>query len=489
MAKKYVIGLDLGTTSSKAVVFDLNGKVTAESERLLTTYFPEPGWVEQDPAEIMEASIQAVKEAVQLSGVRGSELAGIGISCAMHSLICADAEGKPLTKAMIWSDARSGEQADRLKREGGYEAFRRTGTPIHPMSPFVKMHWMRETSFEPFSQAAYFFSVKDYLLYQWFGLRVIDYGMASASGLFNGDTLCWDEDLLKFIGVKKEQLSTPVPPTELLTGITPKAAEMMGIPAELPFAVGSADGQLANLGVGAIEPGEVVVTVGTSGAVRQWMTGFRTDPLLETFCYRFSGDESIVGGPTNNGGIALQWLKELFNHQGTYEDFISEAEKSPIGADGLIFLPYVNGERAPLWNQNARGSFIGMSIAHQKHHFIRAVLEGISLNLYQIGQSLDRLAGSAEKLYVNGGLARSPLWTQMVADIFGKPVYLPESHHSAAWGAAWVMLVSAGLADSFESIKKNIPMKGIIMPDEERHGRYMAVYDRFSLLAKGLPQP
>ncbi len=486
MTKDFVIGLDLGTTSVKAVVFHLNGIVLAEAEQLNKSYFPEPGFAEQDPDELLESSILAVKEAVEKSGVKSSELAGIGLSCAMHSLICGDRNGNPLSRAIIWSDGRSVEQAEKLKKSGGFETYSKTGTPIHPMSPYVKLVWMKETNFEPFKKAAYFFSVKEYVLYRWFGKRVVDYAMASATGLFNGRTLQWDEDILNKLELNRDQFSKPVPPTEVLSGLNQDIAQRMGIPADLPFAIGSADGQLANLGVGAILPGEIVITVGTSGAVRQWTSGFPTDDRQESFCYRFSSDTSIIGGPTNNGGIAIEWLKGVLNFQGDTSDFIAEAEKVPIGADGMLFLPYVNGERAPLWNQDAKGTFYGMTITHQKGHFVRSVLEGISFNLYTISLGLKRLAGEPEKIYINGGLARSPFWLQMMADIFGKNIYVPESHHSAAWGAAWIALIALGKANSFEEIKKNIPMSEIIVPNEQNHVLYQKVFEKYTRLAKDM---
>lgn len=487
MTKEFVIGLDIGTTSAKAVVFNINGKVAAEAEKLTKTYFPEPGWVEQDPDELLAASKLAVKEAIEKSGVSPQELIGIGFSCAMHSLICTDKNGTPLSRAIIWSDGRSSEQAERLKKtDSGLAFYQKTGTPIHPMSPLVKMVWMKETDYEPFNQAAYFLSVKEYIIYKWFGSRVVDFSMASATGLFNGHTLKWDEDILDFLQINKKQLSEPVPPTELLTGIRTEVAQEMRIPENLPFVVGAADGQLANLGVGAILPGEIVITAGTSGAVRQWTTGFQTDVLHETFSYRFTSDTSITGGPTNNGGIALEWLKGLLNYQGSYDEFTAEALRAPVGANGLIFLPYVNGERAPLWNQQAKGTFYGMTIGHQKEHFVRAVLEGISLNLFQISLALKRLAGEPEKIYINGGLARSPFWLQMMADLFGKNIYMPESHHSAAWGAAWTALVALGEASSFEDIKKNVPMSGIITPNEQNHKLYQQIYEKYVRLAKDM---
>ncbi|WP_078412560.1 gluconokinase [Priestia abyssalis] len=486
MSRQFVIGLDIGTTSVKAVVFNIYGKVIAEIEKMITSYYPQQGWVEQNPIEIEQSAVQAVKDAVDQAGIQNNELLTIGFSSAMHSLICVNAKGEPLSQALIWADGRSSGQAERLMQEEGIKLYSKTGMPIHPMSPFVKLLWMKEVEYEPYLKANYFMSIKEFLIQEWFGQRVIDYSMASATGLFNAKTLQWDEEILELVKINKEQLSKIVPPTECLTGIKNDVAEKMGISSEIPFVIGAADGQLANLGIGAISPGEVAVTVGTSGAIRQFTKGFQISDKHETFCYAFTEEYSIIGGPTNNGGIALQWLKELLNDQGNFDEFTAEAKRVAPGAEGILFLPYINGERAPLWNQQAKGNFYGLSVTHKKEHFIRAVLEGITFNLYQIGKSLENLAGAPQKIYVNGGLSRSPLWLQILADVFGKEVYVSESHHSAAWGAAWTALVAIGKVDSFEDIKKNIPMGQAIRPNEKNHEIYSTVYAKYEKLAKDL---
>lgn len=483
MAKKYIIGLDIGTTSVKAVVFDRKGKVIAETEQLNTSFYPEPGFVEQDPDVIVSASVFVLKAVMEQANMTANELISVGFSCAMHSLICVDKNGHALSRAMTWADGRSSEQAEQLLKEKGLSFYEKTGTPIHPMSPLTKFIWMREMGFAPFEKAAYFMSLKEYLIFHWFNERVVDYSMASASGMFNGALLDWDEEILAHVGVVKKQLSAPVSPTHTLTGLNSIVAKYIGLPEDLPFVIGAADGQLANLGSGAILPGEVAITAGTSGAVRQWTTAFRPNEKHETFCYMFTSDTAIIGGPTNNGGIALDWLKKTLNYSGTYTEFTEEAAQVELGAGGLFFLPYINGERAPLWNQKARGTFFGLSITHEHPHFVRAVLEGITFNLYQIAETLERLAGPSEKIYVNGGLARSPIWIQMLADVFGKQIYMSESHHSAAWGAAWTALVALGEVSSFADIKENVPPGDVVEPDMARHGHYQKLYKKYAALA------
>ncbi|MFS0863799.1 gluconokinase [Fredinandcohnia sp. 179-A 10B2 NHS] len=486
MSQQYVIGLDIGTTSAKAVVFTLSGKVVAEAEELITSYYPKQGWVEQNPVEIEQSAVQAISKAISFAGVQKNEILTLGFSAAMHSLICMSEYGEALSQGIIWADGRSTEQANRLIETNGIEIYSRTGMPIHPMSPLAKLIWMKENNFDPYQKASYFISIKEYLIVKWFGKRVIDYSIASATGLFNGKSFEWDEQAVNNAGISRDQLSQIVPPTYQLTGMNKDVAEQMGISSEMPFVIGAADGQLANLGIGAISPGEVAVTVGTSGAIRQFANGFQSNTNHETFCYAFSEEYFIIGGPTNNGGIALQWLKELLNYGESFDRFTAEAGKVEPGADGLFFHPYINGERAPLWNQQAKGNFFGMSITHKREHFVRAVLEGITFNIYQIGKALENLAGEPKKLFVNGGLARSTIWLQMLADIFGKEVYVPESHHSAAWGAAWTALVGIGKANSFEEIKENIPMGEPVIPNQETHQKYQQIFEKYTALTNDL---
>jgi len=236
MSSEFVIGLDIGTTSVKACVFTLNGKLVADVEKLNTSFYPHQGWVEQDPIEIEQSAILAIREVIEKAAIDRNELVTIGFSAAMHSLVCIDEEGTPISPALIWADGRSYEQAEKIINTRGDKVYSQTGTPIHPMTPFVKLVWMKETEYEPYKRAQYFMSIKEYLLQCWFGKRVIDYSMASATGLFNPETHKWEQELLELAGIKEKQLSEIVPPTKTLTGINQAKAEEMGINPQMPFA-------------------------------------------------------------------------------------------------------------------------------------------------------------------------------------------------------------------------------------------------------------
>ena len=482
--RELVIGLDIGTTSVKAVVFARDGKVVHEAEQLINTFYPKESYVEQNPKEIEEKSRLVLQTVLQQTS--SENVLAVGISCAMHSIICVNKNGEPLSPMLIWSDGRSNDLIEQLTDEEKQQMYGRTGTPIHPMAPIWKLKWMKENQYVPYSQAHYYLSMKDYLLFQWTGELVTDYSMASASGLMNIHKLSWDKDALEVAGIKEEQLPRIVPPTYILSKLNNQMKQELQWPIDTKLVIGAADGQLANLGNGAIEAGEVAVSVGTSGAIRQMISGQHVNENGETFSYAFTNQSSIIGGPTNNGGIALQWLMDMMEFEGTHEEFIVGAEKVAIGSEGLLFIPYINGERAPVWNQKARGNFFGLSITHKREHLVRAVLEGIVFNLFKIGKSLEEIAGKPKTISVNGGLSKSPLWVQIMADVFGQEIQLAETHHAAAWGAAWTALVAIEEEISFTTIKQHIPIEGRIEPNMEAHERYMEIFKKYNRLEQDI---
>ncbi|WP_335868887.1 gluconokinase [Bacillus sp. 2205SS5-2] len=486
MKKHYILGLDIGTTSAKAIIFDRNGNVHTEHEIPYPLSHPQPGWVEQDPDEIEQAAKRAIKIVLSKSNLANGTLIGVGISAAMHSLILLDANHTPLTPSIIWADGRSVEQANKMKNTEGLSIYLKTGTPIHPMSPFIKLLWMKETKYEPYQKAAKIISIKEYILLKWFGKMVVDYSIASATGLFNIHKLMWEPSALALAGISEEQLSKPVPPTEIFQGMKENIALEMGIPLDLPFVIGGSDGPLANLGIGAIDESDVAITIGTSGAIRKMTSRPQTDSNQDIFCYAFSQDLWVMGGPTNNGGIVFRWLKTVLGEKETdlalrqekdvYELLSELAAKAKPGSNDLLFLPYLNGERAPHWDAFARGSYIGLTESHQKPHLIRAGLEGVIYNIYTISETLERLGGPSQTLLASGGFARSPLWLQILADIFGKEVKVPRSHQSSAWGACWTALYALNEVNSFYQIKRSIPMDQSFLPNDRNHKVYQDLY-------------
>lgn len=493
MSKQYVVGLDIGTTSTKASIFKKDGRIAASGAVEYPIIQPEPEWAEQDPDAIYAAVLESIRSAIKLAGIQPSELIAIGISAAMHSILAVDHDGKPLTNSIIWADNRSYRQAEELKANGaGLGIYQRTGTPIHPMSPLCKLFWMKSEQPDLFAKASKWISIKEYITWKWFGEYFVDFSIASTTGLFNLQKLDWDEEALKLLSLPKDKLSRHVPPTAVFQKMAPAAASAMGIPADLPVVAGGSDGALANLGTGAIHEGEYAVTIGTSGAIRTVVQTPVLDPLGRTFCYYLADNKWVIGGPVNNGGIALRWFRDqLYKSQvqsapEAYVEMIESAARIPAGAEGLLFLPYLSGERAPVWNANTRGAFFGISLSHREEHFIRAVLEGVVFAVWSVGIILEEIAGPGKELLVSGGFARSDVWRQILADIFGKTVAVPESHESSGLGAAVLALYALGYVESLDEVKTMVHVSERQLPDNANAEIYREMGQLFKNLTETL---
>ena len=459
----HVIGVDIGTTATKAVVFDLHGRVVAHASVGYPLSTPTPATAEQDPDEIYRAVVAAIRDAVRGASVAAGDVACVAFSAAMHSLIAVDSEGNALTRSITWADNRAARWAERIRAErDGLAIYRRTGTPIHPMSPLVKLAWLKDERPQVFAAATRFVGIKEFVFHRLFGRYVVDHSIASASGLLNLASLDWDEGALAAAGITRDRLSTLVPAAFHLEGLPRDIAAEIGLAAGTPFVVGANDGALSNVGVAAIRPGEVAVTIGTSGAMRTVVERPATDPTGRTFCYALTDRHWVIGGPVNNGGIIFRWVRDEMAASETetarrlgidpYEVLTRIAERVAPGSEGLIFHPYLAGERAPMWNPDLRGSFFGLAMHHRKEHMIRAVLEGVIYNLYSILPAMEELIGRVESIKATGGFARSGLWRQMMADVFDREVIVPESFESSCLGAAVLGLYALGYVDSLEVV-------------------------------------
>lgn len=449
----YYLGVDMGTTAAKAVAFSEEGKVVAAHSENYEMQHPHEGWSEQDPDELLEGVVTAI-------GMVLSELAPyppvfISFSAAMHSLIAVDEEGFPLTSAMIWADNRAAGIAAALREsDKGSEFYHATGVPIHPMSPLCKILWLKEQEPALFKRAARFISIKEYVVYQLLRTYLVDSSIASTTGLLNLRTLNWDPALLGYTGIALEQLSPVVPPTHVLR--LDRDLLGLGLQAGTPLVLGGSDGALANMGSGAMEPHTLAVSIGTSSAIRRVVNAPQTDRAMRSFCYHLYGNNYVVGGASNNGAVVLQWVREsLLQTEESIEALLAEAEAVAPGSEGLIFAPYLLGERAPLWDPTVRGVFMGLDILHTRAHLVRAAIEGVMYCLYSIGKPLLADHGVTE-LRVSGGFARSALPLQVLADVFNTRVRVSASVEASAKGAVLVGAQALGIdlrwADEVSSV-------------------------------------
>ncbi|MBB6672742.1 gluconokinase [Cohnella nanjingensis] len=495
----YMIGIDIGTTSTKAVLFEESGVVVAVANEEYPLFTPTPSVAEQDPEQIFAAVLAAVKRVVRQGEIPPERILFVSCSSAMHSVIPVDADGKALMNSLTWADNRSADIAKRLRRDpAGQAVYSRTGTPIHPMSPLTKLMWLHEEKPELCEKAAKFVSIKEYVLAKLFGTFVVDHSIASCTGLLNLNALEWDEEALRMAGVAREKLSELVPTTYRLTGLKAAYAQEMELLPSTPFVVGASDGVLSNLGVDAIDPGIVAVTIGTSGAIRTVIDKPVTDPKGRYFCYALTERHWVIGGPVNNGGVIFRWVRDEFAAPevetakrlgiSAYDVLTRIAERVRPGAEGLLFHPYLTGERAPLWNPDARGSFFGLTLHHRKEHMIRAVLEGVIYNLYTVLLAMQETIGVPRTIKATGGFARSPLWRQMMADIFNQNVVVPESIESSCLGAAVLGLYAYGKADSLSAVSRMVGTTHEHAPEPEAAAVYRELLPIFVRIARKMEE-
>lgn len=429
----YYIGIDIGTTSTKAVAFNIHGEQLAKHSIGYELNHPQPNWSELKPIEILEAVIDCLINTQNL--LPNDNLILISFCAFMHSIIAVDKNDRLLTDCIIWADNRAVEMAETLADTAfGKQLYHKTGVPVHAMSPLCKLLWLRENNAVVFKNTCYFIGIKEYVFFNLFGNYSIDTALASATGLLNINTLKWDRDILNYVGIDIAQLPELVRPEQifLLKEDTNSRLKYFN---KIPFIIGGSDGGCANLGSGAIADGTMAVTIGTSGAVRVLAQEVYTDAQARTFCYHVKEGAYIIGGATNNGAVVLQWLNEnILQGDEPIPTLLASAETIRAAADGLLFLPYLLGERAPLWNANAKAVFFGMSISHTKAHFVRAAMEGVLYNLYAIGKILLERKKIAT-IYASGGFAKTEAWVQMLSDIFNLPVYVTSSEESTALGA------------------------------------------------------
>ncbi|GGM37462.1 gluconate kinase [Paraliobacillus quinghaiensis] len=492
--KRYLLGVDIGTTSTKAVLFNRSGKIECQHAVEYPLHTPVPGAAEQDPDEIVKAVKTSIRETIKNSKINNEELMFISFSAAMHSLIAVDKEAKPLTNSITWADQRSEPWAKKLKEGNGHQIYLRTGTPIHSMSPLSKITWLKNDHTDLFNKTYKFISIKEYVFKHFFGEYIVDYSIASATGLFNLENLKWDQGAIEAAGITENQLSTIVPTTHKVQGLNQELAEELGIEMDVPFIVGANDGVLSNLGVNAIEPGVVALTIGTSGAIRTVTDQPVTDPKGRIFCYALTDKHWVIGGPVNNGGMVMRWLRDEMCQDEVkeakqlgidpYDVMTEKMTKIAPGSEGLLFHPYLAGERAPIWNANARGSFFGLGMHHKKEHMMRAVLEGINLNIYTVLLALEEIIGIPEKIHATGGFAKSAVWRQMLADVFNQELQIPESIESSCLGAVVLGLYALGEVEDLSVISEMVGTTVSNKPNQEQVNVYAELIPIFIRLSR-----
>jgi gluconokinase len=466
----FYIGIDIGTTATKAIVFTKEGKIVRQFAKEYEMYHPQDDWSVQKPAEILEAVLECINNISE-----NIQAEFISFSSAMQSLIAIDKTGKPLTDAILWADNRASELAIQLKEsEQGKAFYQKTGIPIHTFCPMTKILWLRENEPEVFAKTYKFISIKEYVWHYLTGEYVIDSSMASGTGMMNLEDLTWNKDILSFLKISPEKLSKIVSPEH----------QAKSIEKQLILVLGGGDGALANLGTGAMQADRMSLTIGTSGAVRLPTAKPFFDPKMRTQCYHLVDEQYLVLGAVNNGAVILQWLKEaILQTEESFESLFEQAIMVEAGSNGLIFVPYLLGERAPIWDASAQGTLLGITINHCQAHLIRATLEGILFGLLSITEILlpEKSAQKALTIMASGGFAKSDVWLQIAADIFQMKVVVSQTIEGSCWGAVMIGLKTLNIKVNQHDIEAKV-----FLPNPDHQAVYEESFRKFKKVYEAL---
>ncbi len=446
MIEELFLGVDIGTGSCKAIARTAHGKVLGETQHFYDVQHPQEGYAEQDPLIIQKAFIQCISD---ITRKLPDPPKALGLSSAMHSLLLMDKKNLPISPLIIWEDTRSYPVASQLRNTTlGNKIYKNSGTPIHSMSPLCKIAWLRKNEKKLFGKAEKFIGIKEYLWLSLFGTYEIDYSIASATGLFDIHKLRWFRPSLKFCGITESQLSKPVNTTFFRQNPSMEFLQATGLPGNTGICIGASDGCMANAGSQINNKRKAALTIGTSGAVRITTSFPVADSRTMLFNYLLDEKTFVSGGPLNNGGNVIKWMMKEFMNQPEptekdYNLFAQQTANIPAGSEGVICLPYLNGERAPIWDEHAAAIWFGVKSYHTKYHLMRAAQEGISFTLKMILESLEKSNGNIDTIYASGGFIHSPAWVQMMADITERKIIISEKEDASATGAAiWAMKAS-----------------------------------------------
>ena len=444
----YLIGLDIGTTSAKTVLIDTRGRVVFKTAPAYAFRTPKPLWAESDPADWWAATVAALRELFAKSGVAPGEIAGIGLTGQMHGLVLLDAQGEVLRPCIMWNDQRTAKECATLtKKVGRAQVLHLTGNPVLPGFTAPKILWVAKNEPQVYRRVAKVLLPKDYIRYKLSGEFFTDVSDASGTSLLDVAKRRWSDEMLRACKVPRSWLAEVTESPVASTKVSAIAAKLTGLRAGTPIIAGAGDQAAGAVGCGIVKPGIVSCTLGTSGVVFAHADKYCPDPQgrLHAFCHAVPGKWHLMGVQLSCAG-SLQWFKNNFGGEETaleksggpdaYESLTKSAAKVPAGCEGLIFLPYLSGERTPHPDPNARGVFFGLSLRHGKPHLTRAVLEGVTYGLRDALELMRGLGIKPKEIVASGGGARSILWRQILADNFATPIVTNNATEGSAYGAA-----------------------------------------------------
>ncbi len=482
------LGVDISTTGAKALIVSETGKVLASATDEYPLYTPRPLWSEQNPEDWWQGARNAIRRALTMAG--DVEIAAVGMTGQMHGLVLLDANNNVLRPAILWNDQRTGAQCAEITASAGglKRVLELTGNAVLPGFTAPKILWVRQNEPEIYEKIAHVLLPKDYIRFKLTGEYATEVSDASGTSLFDVANRRWSATMAGLMQVPMGWLPTCAE-SEIVTGvISMAAAEATGLPAGIPVAGGGGDQAAQGVGSGIVKPGIISVTSGTSGVVFAYADTYAAEPegRLHVFCHAVPGAWHAMGVMLAAGG-ALRWFRDALGQPETtvaatlgvdpYDLLTREAATVEPGAEGLLFLPYLSGERTPYPDPNARGAYVGLTLRHGKPHMARAVLEGVSFGLRDSLELIRTLGVPIEQVRASGGGARSDLWRQIQSDIFNTELVVVNSTEGAAFGAALIATVGAGIfASVTEAVESTVEVINRTAPNAEDAAVYESLY-------------
>lgn len=456
----YLLGIDVGTTGSKAVLVEADGAVKASATTEYPMATPQPLWAEQNPSDWWQATITSIKRLLDEGGVKANQVAGVGLTGQMHGLVLLDAQGEVLRPCIMWNDQRTGPQCAAITQKVGAEnLLRLTGNPVLPGFTAPKIVWVRENEPEVYARVAKVLLPKDYVRYRLTGGFFSEVSDASGTSLFDVGRRRWSDEMLATLDISPAWLPEVTESPEVSAHVNAEAAQATGLLEGTPVVGGGGDQAAQAVGTGIITEGIVSATLGTSGVVFAASDTYRIEPQgrLHAFCHAVPGMWHLMGVMLSAGG-SFRWYRDALGDvekaqaqecgRDPYDLLTEAAAAAPPGCEGLIFLPYLTGERTPYPDPNARGVFFGLTLRHSKSHLTRAVLEGVAYGLRDSLELMRALGLAIRQVRASGGGARSALWCQILADVFDTEIVTVNVTEGAAYGAALLAGVGAGVYES-----------------------------------------
>lgn len=484
-SERYLIGCDVGTTGTKTLLVDEQGRVRARSLDEYPLLTPRPGWAEQDADDWYAATVSGIRKVVAAAGIRPQDVAGISFSGQMHGSVFLDREGHVIRRPLLWCDVRTADEVRAINEAvGRSRMIHVAGSPAMEGFTAPKVLWLRRHEPEHFERIATLLLPKDYVRLRLTGEKAAEVSDAAGSALFDIESGAWSQELLDAVGLTAQQLPPVLRSVDVAGRLTPRAAEETGLVPGIPVVAGGADNACGAVGAGVVRPGRAHVSIGSSGVVVSFAEAPQRDPggRVHTFNHAAPGAWYVMGVMLA-AGLSLRWVRDQLGHVERMAEHLTgldayglltrEAEKSPPGARGLWFLPYLNGERTPHADPHARGVWFGLSGAHTRADMVRSVLEGVAYGLRDSVDVFTEMGVRIEQLRAIGGGGKSALWRQIQADVLGVPIARLNVDEGPAYGAALLAGVGAGVWDDVaEAADATIRVEEVVEPDPGRRQRY-----------------